>query len=48
MTILLQGNGPKAVSRMDVNCPTELSSRPERTRISCYAVLTDVHVFGFQ
>ena len=26
---------------------TELSSRPERTRISCYAALTSVHVCGF-
>jgi hypothetical protein len=28
--------------------PIELSSRPERTRISCYAALTNVHVCGFQ
>jgi len=27
--------------------PTESSSRPERTRISCYAALTNVHVCGF-
>jgi hypothetical protein len=27
---------------------TELSSRPERTRISCYAALTSSHVCGFQ
>ena len=27
--------------------PSNLSSRPERTRISCYAALTDGHVCGF-
>jgi hypothetical protein len=32
---------------MAVDGPTELSSRPERTRISCYAALTNVHVCGF-
>jgi hypothetical protein len=32
MTILLQGNAPKAVRRMAANGPTELSSRPERER----------------
>ncbi len=26
----------------------ELSSRPERTRISCYAALTNARVCGFQ
>jgi hypothetical protein len=25
-----------------------LSSRPERTRISCYAALTNARVFGFR
>ena len=28
--------------------PTELSSRPERTRISCYSALTSSHVCGFR
>jgi hypothetical protein len=26
---------------------TNLSSRPERTRISCHAALTNIHVCGF-
>jgi hypothetical protein len=28
--------------------PSNLSSRPERTRISCYAALTNARVCGFQ
>jgi hypothetical protein len=39
MTILRQGNASKAVTGMAVDGPAELSSRPERTRISCYAAL---------
>jgi hypothetical protein len=37
MTILLQGNGPKSGQTNDCQGPTELSSRPERTRISYIA-----------
>jgi hypothetical protein len=33
---------------MGANDPTELSSRPERTRISCHAALTNARVCGFQ
>jgi hypothetical protein len=32
----------------DVCSQVKLSSRPERTRISCYAALTNAHVCGFQ
>jgi hypothetical protein len=39
MTILWKSKRLKSVQRMAVNHPTELSSRPERTRISCYAAL---------
>jgi hypothetical protein len=38
MTILLHGKGPKAVKRMPVNGPTELSSRPERSAVEGPAV----------
>jgi hypothetical protein len=33
MTILLQGNGPKAIRGMAAYGPTELSSRPERSAV---------------
>jgi len=35
-------------SRIWVISTTKLSSRPERTRISCHADLTNVHVCGFR
>jgi hypothetical protein len=47
MTIILQGNGLKNGRQMDVNGPTELSSQPERTRISCCAALANARVCGF-
>jgi hypothetical protein len=37
---------PVREGKMD-ELPSPLSSRPERTRISCYAVLANVHVCGF-
>ena len=39
MTNFLQETASKAVGWRVVHGPTELSSRPERTRISCHAAL---------
>jgi hypothetical protein len=45
MTILLC---PKELQQELLDLAIKLSSRPERTRISCYAALTNVRVCGFQ
>ena len=47
MTILLQETAQKRSDKTAVKRPTELSSRPERTRISYYAALINIHVCGF-
>ncbi len=43
--------GDQAIKKVRVKIwrpKIELSSQPERTRISCYAALTSNHVCGFQ
>jgi hypothetical protein len=39
MTMLLEDRTPRFQEKYEISAATELSSRPERTRISCHAAL---------